>query len=92
MPRSSSIVFVIGPSIGFHSPLANPLKSGNFFFLRKIAPQPALMRIVIASDKRRTAAHVRNFDVRAVKRSVREIPNIKNKEKDGALPRLFLPK
>jgi hypothetical protein len=26
------------------------------------------------------------------KRSVREIPKIKNTEKDGALPRLFLPK
>jgi hypothetical protein len=40
----------------------------------------------------RPQAHFRNFDVRAVKRSVQEIPKIEDPEKDGALPRLFLPK
>jgi hypothetical protein len=56
------------------------------------APQPTLVRKGNASDKRRTAAHFRNFDVRAVKRSVQEIPKIQDNEKAGALPRLFLPK
>jgi hypothetical protein len=50
------------------------------------------MRTVPASDKRRTAAHFLNFDVREATRSVREIPKIEDREKAGALPRLFLPK
>jgi hypothetical protein len=78
-------------------------ENGFAVFARREAPlprcraaepprSPSLMRTVPASDKRRSAAHFRNFDVRAVKRSVREIPKIEDNEKDGALPRLFLPK